>query len=236
MSISIIKGNIFTTPYQTIVNTVNCVGVMGAGIALECRLRYPTMFSRYQTLCEQKALQPGKLWLYKGNSSQNDIDNRWVLNFPTKNHWKFPSKMEYITKGLQRFLETYHEKKITSIAFPILGSQNGGLDPDAVIQEMSKYLSQCDIPITIYQYSPNEHDDCYELFKKRMLQETIESLSQTLKIRRPILEKVITGLNNPNICQMNQLSKLDGVGIKTLEKLFQNMRTQIQTYEQEKLF
>ena len=80
---------------QTIVNTINCVGVMGKGIALVFKLRYPEMFDKYQELCKSKMIGIGKLWLYKTSESP-----QWVLNFPTKFHWKYPSKMEYIEKGL----------------------------------------------------------------------------------------------------------------------------------------
>ena len=235
MPLEIISGNIFTTSHQTIVNTVNCVGVMGAGIALECRLRYPTMFSRYCELCEQKVLQPGKLWLYKGGA-KDDIDTHWILNFPTKKHWKFPSKIEYITDGLKRFLETYHDKEIKSIAFPVLGTQNGGLDQEEVLQIMSQYLSQCDIPVTIYQYSATSHDDCYELLKKKILHSSIEQLAKETRIRRTTLLKLIQGLNNPQIYQLNQLSRLDGIGIKTLEALFQYSKKIQNIYEQETFF
>ena len=81
MSIKIISGNIFTSKCQTIVNTINCVGVMGAGIALECRLRYPEMYKKYVELCENREISIGILWLYKS-------EDRWILNFPTKKHWK----------------------------------------------------------------------------------------------------------------------------------------------------
>ena len=77
MSLRVIDGNIFTSKCQTIVNTVNCVGVMGAGIALECRLRWPDMHTVYQDLCRQRQITIGKLWLYKST-------DRWILNFPTK--------------------------------------------------------------------------------------------------------------------------------------------------------
>ena len=119
--ISIIKGNLFSSKCQTLVNTVNCVGVMGAGIALEFKLRYPEMFVRYVEHCRNKQIDIGKLWLYKPPQA----DKQWVLNFPTKRDWKHPSKIEYLQKGLQRFVETYEQRGIQSIAFPILGSQNG---------------------------------------------------------------------------------------------------------------
>lgn len=81
-NINIIKGNLFNTKAQTIVNTVNCVGVMGKGIALVFKLRYPNMFEVYQNICSQNLMGIGKLWLYKGEPNKP-----WVLNFPTKTHW-----------------------------------------------------------------------------------------------------------------------------------------------------
>ena len=117
------KGNIFSSRCQTIVNTVNCVGIMGAGIALECRLRYPQMFEQYAQLCADAKLDIGRLWVYKA-------PERWVLNFPTKKHWRYPSRVEYLHLGLQKFMDTYQTRGITSVAFPLLGAQNGGLQAD----------------------------------------------------------------------------------------------------------
>lgn len=75
---------------------------------------------------------------------------QWVLNFPTKKHWKHPSRIEYIEQGLQKFVETYEERGIKSIAFPLLGCGNGGLDKDTVLKLMVQYLSECNIPVEIY--------------------------------------------------------------------------------------
>ena len=82
-----IKGNIFNSKCQALVNTVNCVGVMGKGIALECKLRFPGMFEKYKEFCDTKKIRPGILQLWKNSKP-------WVLNFPTKMHWKDPSKIE----------------------------------------------------------------------------------------------------------------------------------------------
>ena len=99
--IKILTGNIFTTKCSTIVNTVNCVGVMGAGIAYEFRLRYPKMHERYKEICKYNLLKIGTLWIYRA-------DNKNILNFPTKIDWKKQSKTEYLEKGLQKFIDTYH--------------------------------------------------------------------------------------------------------------------------------
>ena len=106
------------------------------------------MFLRYKELCGKKLIRPGILWLYKA-------DNKWILNFPTKDHWKNPSKIEYLESGLTKFLNTYKNKGITSIAFPLLGASNGGIDPDVSLEVMKKYLSQCDIEVEIYKNTKN---------------------------------------------------------------------------------
>ena len=159
MGIELVRGNIFNTKAQVVVNTVNCVGVMGKGIALVYKLRYPKMFDLYKEHCKSKLIGIGKLWLYKG-----EPDAPWVLNFPTKFHWKYPSKLEYIEKGLQKFLDTYKVQGIESIAFPLLGAHNGGLDMDEVYQLMTSYLSKCEIPIEIFEYDPSAPDDLFESF------------------------------------------------------------------------
>lgn len=136
--VKIIKGKtIFDATTQTVVNTVNCVGVMGKGLALEFKNRYPAMFDKYKSFCDKGAFKPGVLWIYKAD------DGKWILNFPTKVDWRNPSKIEYIEDGLKKFVEIWKEKGITSIAFPLLGCKNGGLNANEVIPIMEKYLNQC---------------------------------------------------------------------------------------------
>lgn len=138
---------IFDSSAQTLVNTINCVGVMGKGLALEFKNRYPAMFDKYKSFCDKGAFKPGVLWIYKAE------DGKWILNFPTKIDWRNPSEISYIEEGLKKFVEIWKEKGITSIAFPLLGCSNGGLDPDVVIPIMEKYLNQCDgLDVTIYDH------------------------------------------------------------------------------------
>ena len=87
-----IEGDIFNSPAQVVVNTVNTVGVMGKGIAKEYKDRYPEMFRLYKEACRNKKLTIGKLMLWYG-------EDRWILNFPTKEDWRGKSKIEYIEKG-----------------------------------------------------------------------------------------------------------------------------------------
>lgn len=142
--ITIVTGNLFESNTQTIVNTVNCVGAMGKGIALEYKNRYPDMYVKYCELCQKKLLNIGQLWLYKA-------EDRWVLNFPTKLDWRNPSKIEYLELGLKKFISEYKNKGITSISFPLLGASNGGIEPDVSLEIMCKYLKECEIPIVIYK-------------------------------------------------------------------------------------
>jgi len=206
-------GNIFTTKCQTIVNTVNCVGVMGAGIAYEFRLREPKMFKQYQLLCVNKQLDIGKLWIYKG-SKQN------ILNFPTKYDWKFPSKKEYLYKGLQKFVDTYKQKNITSIAFPLLGADKGGIDSNESLNIMKQYLSRCDIDVEIWHFDPMAKDDLYESFKNIFQKIDNITIKTETKIRIDIVKKIRTALENPKINSLSGLLRVKGIGDKSLEKLF----------------
>ena len=138
------KRSMFRSKVQTLVNPVNCVGVMGAGLALRMKQEFPDMFDSYKKVCTQKLLEPGKLHLYKDQG-------RWILNFPTKKHYRDPSTMEYIELGLDKFVETYKEKGITSIAFPKIGSGLGGLDWLKVKELMISKLSDLDILVEIYE-------------------------------------------------------------------------------------
>ncbi|WP_044414190.1 macro domain-containing protein [Thiomicrospira microaerophila] len=219
MAITIIKGNIFRSQCQTLVNTINCEGVMGAGIALECRLRYPELYTRYQTLCQEKQISIGKLWIYKST-------DRWILNFPTKNLWQLPSKPEYLKSGLFKFAQTYQQRGISSIAFPMLGADKGGLSASESQKIMLDYLDKLDLEIEIYQYDPYAEDDIYTDTKAWFFSQPIEYLSKTFRIRMAFLENLQRAFNNNKYCQLNQLAQVDGVGIKTLEKLFQASKQQ----------
>jgi O-acetyl-ADP-ribose deacetylase (regulator of RNase III) len=206
-------GNIFTTKCQTIVNTVNCVGVMGAGIAYEFRLRYPNMFQKYQVICEKKQLDIGKLWIYTTEEIK-------ILNFPTKHHWKYPSKEEYLHKGLKKFVESYQEKNISSIAFPLLGADKGGLEKENVLKIMKFYLSQCDIDIEIWEFDPKSEDDLYKKFKSIFNKLDDNTIKNESKIRIDLIKKVRAVLLKDEVNSFTGLLGIKGIGDSTLEKLF----------------
>ena len=141
--IQYLKGSIFNSQAQVVVNPVNCEGYMGKGLALAFKQRYPKMFSVYQQECQTGQLKIGRPTLYRESTP-------WILNFPTKNTWRANSKLEYIEKGLEYFVANYKKAGIKSIAFPKLGTQNGKLSWDDVGPLMAKYLSTIDIDISIY--------------------------------------------------------------------------------------
>lgn len=142
-------GDLFSSDAQTLVNTVNCMGVMGKGLALRFKELYPDMYMAYRDVCEQQLLDIGKLWLYKHPRK------KWVLNFPTKYDWRLPARENYLAAGLEKFLDTYRQKGITSVAFPLLGASNGGIAPERSLNIMIGYLKKCDIPVSIYlKYRP----------------------------------------------------------------------------------
>jgi O-acetyl-ADP-ribose deacetylase (regulator of RNase III) len=138
-----IYASLFDSPAQTLVNTVNTVGVMGKGIAKSFRERYPKMFDEYRRLCTANKLSIGNLHLWKS-------DDRWVLNFPTKTTWRLPSKIDYIEAGLETFARNYASMGVTSVSFPPLGCGNGNLNWDEVRPLMEMYLSKLSIPVYIH--------------------------------------------------------------------------------------
>ena len=138
-----VKGNIFNSQMETIVNPVNCVGVMGKGLALEYKKRYPALFLSYKSTCARKLIIPGRVYV----SRQQD---KKVLLFPTKDHWTDPSKYEYIDSGLSYFAKNYKDLNIQSCAFPRIGCGLGGLDWEKVKALLEKHLGDLDIEIEVY--------------------------------------------------------------------------------------
>lgn len=146
--IDYITGNIFDTNAQCLVNPVNTVGVMGAGLALKFKRQYPHMFNMYKLHCNSGTLKVGSLMFYKSSVEKN---SKIICLFPTKEHWKNPSKIEYIKLGLQSFVQYYQEWNITSVAFPLLGCGLGGLDWEHEVQPLYiKYLSPLPINVSVY--------------------------------------------------------------------------------------
>jgi O-acetyl-ADP-ribose deacetylase (regulator of RNase III) len=135
--------SLFDSPAQTLVNPVNTVGVMGSGLAAKFKALWPAMYEDYRCLCLGGVLRIGKLYLWRS-------PDRWVLNFPTKRHWRHRSRLDYIEAGLQCFVRIYSPWSITSVAFPKLGCGNGGLNWEHVRPVMEQYLTDLPIPVYIH--------------------------------------------------------------------------------------
>jgi O-acetyl-ADP-ribose deacetylase (regulator of RNase III) len=213
MPLTILKGNLFTSNAQTLVNSVNCVGVMGAGVAFEFRLRYPEMFARYRNLCKKGQIAVGSLWLFKARS-------RWVLNLPTKTDWKLPSKPKYLELGLVRFLRTYEETGITSVAFPVLGAGKGGLPEHQSLELMKLHLRECPINVEIYRYDPTAPDDLYIDFRLRLASLSDSDVLIATGIRSREIVALRRALKQSSYQTLSQLLAAPGVGETTLERCF----------------
>lgn len=145
------KGNLMTSSAEALVNTVNTVGVMGKGIALQFKEEFPKNFATYAKACRSGELVPGKLLITKETNRAGE--EKIIINFPTKLHWRNPSKYEYITEGLAELVKAISEHKIKSIAIPPLGCGNGGLDWNIVKGMIEEALK--DVECEIYIYEPN---------------------------------------------------------------------------------
>lgn len=137
-------GDLFRSDAQTWVNTVNTVGIMGKGVALEFKKRFPDMFEDYAERCRRKEVRLGQPYLYRRPSPP------WVLNFPTKDHWRSVSKVSDIVAGLDHLERHYREWGITSLAVPPLGCGNGGLDWRVVGPLLHRHFSRFDVPVELY--------------------------------------------------------------------------------------
>lgn len=147
-----VTGNLFDSKAQTLVNTVNCVGVMGKGIALAFKDRFPAMFEHYRDLCERGEVQPGVLTLYTDTVP-------WVINFPTKRHWRGRSRLDDIEAGLVALVRQCREWQIESLAMPALGCGHGGLNWSDVRPLIERHLGNMDIDIEVYEPTPAKAPD-----------------------------------------------------------------------------
>lgn len=161
-------GDLFASEAQTLVNTVNCVGVMGKGVALEFKKRFPALFDDYAARCARKEVRLGEPYLFRGT------DGKWVLNFPTKGHWRSPSKLSDIERGLDHFLQHYEGWGIESIAFPPLGCGNGGLEWSEVGPLIYSKLHGLPISVEVYAPYGTPKHELTEAFLSAPAQMTLE--------------------------------------------------------------
>lgn len=146
-----VKGNLLLAPVEALVNAVNTVGVMGKGIALQFKKSFPNNYIAYRDACGRGEVTVGKMFVIQESISMND-KVRFIINFPTKKHWRNPSRLEYIKQGLVDLSKTISEREIKSIAIPPLGCGNGGLDWAVVKGVIETALDSLeDVEILVYE-------------------------------------------------------------------------------------
>ena len=137
MMMTFSQGNLLEAPVEALVNTVNTVGVMGKGIALMFKEAFPANFRAYEEACKRKEIRVGQMFVTENRTLDGP---RWLINFPSKKHWRHPSKLEWIVEGLQDLRHVIVDKKIRSIALPPVGCGNGGLEWADVRPEIERAL------------------------------------------------------------------------------------------------
>jgi O-acetyl-ADP-ribose deacetylase (regulator of RNase III)/uncharacterized protein YwgA len=142
--VHVVVGDIFESKAQTLVNTVNTVGVMGKGVALAFKEHFPDMYEDYRKRCDLGEVRLGRPYLYRRAVAP------WILNFPTKEHWRSVSRLEDIIHGLEYLRQHYRKWNITSLAVPPLGCGQGQLEWRVVGRTLYRYLKQLEIDVELY--------------------------------------------------------------------------------------
>lgn len=196
---------------DAIVNPVNCEGFMGAGLAYEFSLRYPKILEEYKSDCGNGNLCIGRTTMFNAESIK-------IINFPTKDKFKFPSTTKYIEEGLIYFVDNYKKYNIKSIGFPLLGCNNGGLNFEIDVKPlMEKYLSDIDLDVMICidpGVAEGKEKEMLDLYKSI----SPYTYQKELKIKYSQIEKLNNNRNNIN--RFFEILKIDGIGKTTYEKLF----------------
>ena len=149
-----VKGDIFESPARVLVNPVNCVGVMGKGLALEFKKRYPAEFDVYKDLCQNEEIEPGDCIILTDEETAT-TDQKLILAAATKGHWKNKTELEYVEQILDniQIVGILTPGRLRSIAIPKLGCGCGGLDWETQVRPLVvEYLSSKDIRMDIYVY------------------------------------------------------------------------------------
>ena len=150
-------GDIFEADVEALVNSVNCVGVMGRGIALQFKTAFPENFKAYERACKRDEVQPGRMFVYESGKMTNP---RLIINFPTKRHWRAKSRIEDIDAGLDALAAEIKARNIQSIAIPPLGSSLGGLDWSVVRPRIEAALDKLDnLQVLLFEPGGGPVDD-----------------------------------------------------------------------------
>lgn len=184
-------GNLLVEDVEALVNTVNCVGVMGRGIALQFKKKFPENFKLYAAACKREEIVPGKMFVYKTGALMNP---KYVINFPTKRHWRGASKMEDIENGLQDLVKVIKDLKIQSIALPPLGCGLGGLDWNTVRVRIESVMNELhDVDVVVFE--PKGAPAAEEMVKNRKVPKMTPGRTALVEL----MHRYLSGLLDPFI-------------------------------------
>lgn len=186
--IKFVSGNILHADVEAIVNTVNCVGVMGRGIALQFKKAYPENFKEYKKACDLKDVVPGKMFIFE--TGQN-LNPKFIINFPTKRHWRGSSKIEDIELGLLDLVNEINSRKIKSIAIPPLGAGLGGLDWNLVKSKIIDALSSLATTVDIFVFEPKEAPENDRMIRSKKTPNMTEGRAVLIELIDQYLKRLI---------------------------------------------
>ena len=150
MTIEICHGDMFESGAEALVNPVNCVGVMGGGLALEFKNRFPDAYEAYKIACDLGMMEPGAMFPFRRVN-----EPKYIIHFPTKLHYKNDSELDYIIDGMDALVATIRSLDIKSIAIPALGCGLGNLDWENEVEPVIQdFLSDLDSDVHVYLYPP----------------------------------------------------------------------------------
>ena len=176
-------GDILQADAEALVNTVNCVGIMGRGVALQFKNSYPKNFKAYEAACRSGDVQPGRMFVFETGQLTNP---KFIINFPTKRHWRGKSRMEDIEAGLEALASEIQTRRIRSIALPPLGSGLGGLVWRDVRSRIEKALKPLN-GVRVLVYEPHDDPATRGSVKSRAV--------PTMTIGRAALVALMTGIS-----------------------------------------
>lgn len=189
--IELTQGDILKADVEAIVNTVNCVGIMGRGIALQFKKAWPDNFKVYAAACNNQQVQPGRMFVFETGQLANP---RYIINFPTKRHWRGASRIEDIESGLEALVATIREKSIQSIAIPPLGSGLGGLDWTQVKPKIEKAMSALpNVRVLVYEPKGAPEND------KMARNTAVPTMTAGRAVLIELLQRYLAGLLDPTV-------------------------------------
>jgi O-acetyl-ADP-ribose deacetylase (regulator of RNase III) len=209
-----LTGNIFSSSAKAIVITVNCEGVMGAGIALDAKNRWPEIYDVYSKRCERNGFHVGEIMWAESESKK-------VALFPSKKLWRAPSKLSYISDGLDTLRTDIDQMSITSIALPHLGCSNGGLTWSEVKPLIVEKLSTIDgLLVELWKFEQNFVDQDFQEFRQVFLSLNPKDASSWVSFSKSTEKFIRQVLSERKLTNFVQLAEVRGVGKKTLEKIY----------------